>query len=210
MQRVRSEGGERWSRLKKASKTKRVRGSSQLAPAALSPLSGRGRRSLRQPTADRRSRASARRPWSLQSRRRLAAARFDEGRQSTQSSRSRRVLRTAGMGRGCVKTCTREERAALFSLLSFPHSGRQCFYFFRLTKSRKIFYAQSESRGFHTASTHKRLSTERHSITTSAIGREWVCAGRVRSVFAGRSIYDNVLYPLLVRGWRSFCTIFSR
>ena len=98
MQRVRSEGGERWSRLKKASKTKRVRGSSQLAPAALSPLSGRGRRSLRQPTADRRSRASARRPWSLQSRRRLAAARFDEGRQSTQSSRSRRVLRTAGMG----------------------------------------------------------------------------------------------------------------
>jgi hypothetical protein len=30
---------------------------------------------------------------------------------------------------GCVKTCAREERAALFSLLSFLHSGRQCFYF---------------------------------------------------------------------------------
>jgi len=41
-------------------------------------------------------------------------------------SRFRRVWRTVGMGRGCVKTCTSEERAALFSLLSFPIA---VFYF---------------------------------------------------------------------------------
>jgi hypothetical protein len=56
---------------------------------------------------------------------------------------------------GCVKTCTSEERAALSSLLSFPHSGRQCF-FFQTDEIEKIFYVQSESRSFHTASTPSR------------------------------------------------------
>ena len=75
--------------------------------------------------------------------------------------------RRTGFHRGCVKTCTSEERAALFSLLSFPHSGRQCFLFFRLTKSRKIFYAQSQGRGFHTGSTHSRLpKNDRHPTET--------------------------------------------
>jgi hypothetical protein len=37
-----------------------------------------------------------------------------------------------------VNTCTSEERPALFSLLPFPDSGRQCFYFYKLTKSRRF------------------------------------------------------------------------
>jgi len=35
----------------------------------------------------------------------------------------------ADIGRGPVKTCTSEERAALLSLLFSPRSGSQCFYF---------------------------------------------------------------------------------
>src|SRR5215472_5371486 len=49
-----------------------------------------------------------------------------------ESARCSRWLTTRRMGedaRGCVKTCTSEERVALFSLLSFPHSGRQFFIF---------------------------------------------------------------------------------
>src|SRR5262249_46854517 len=36
--------------------------------------------------------------------------------------------RSAGFARGCVKTCMSQERAALFSLLSFPDGGRQCVH----------------------------------------------------------------------------------
>jgi len=39
------------------------------------------------------------------------------------------LRRRSGLGGGRVKTCTSEERAALFSLLPLPHSGRQYLYF---------------------------------------------------------------------------------
>jgi hypothetical protein len=32
-------------------------------------------------------------------------------------------------GRGRVKTCASQKRAALFSLLSFPDRARECFWF---------------------------------------------------------------------------------
>ena len=38
-------------------------------------------------------------------------------------------LRGSARSGGCVKTCTSEERAALFSLLPLPYSDRQCFIF---------------------------------------------------------------------------------
>ncbi len=40
-----------------------------------------------------------------------------------------RRLESDAKGRGCVKTCAREEGAELFSLLSSPDSGRQRFCF---------------------------------------------------------------------------------
>ena len=54
---------------------------------------------------------------------------------------------------GCVKTCPREQRAELFSLLSFLDSAHQHCYFFILQKSRQTFYAQIQFWSFHTAKT---------------------------------------------------------
>src|SRR5262249_3005228 len=62
------------------------------------------------------------------------------------------------LARGCVKTCMSQERAALFSLLSFPDGGRQCVHSSGLRKSRRTFYARFASRGFHTAPPLKRHS----------------------------------------------------
>jgi hypothetical protein len=54
-------------------------------------------------------------------------------------------------GPGCVKTCEREERAELFSLLSPRDSGRQRFLFSKLAKSSRKFYPQIRFRIIHTA-----------------------------------------------------------
>jgi len=63
---------------------------------------------------------------------------------------------TSALDLGCVKTCPREQRAELFSLLSILDSAHQHCYFFNLQKSRQTFYPQIQFRSFHTAKTHKR------------------------------------------------------
>jgi len=63
---------------------------------------------------------------------------------------------TSAKGLGRVKTCPREQRAELFSLLSFLDSAHQHCYFFNLQKSRQTFYPQIQFWSFHTAKTHKR------------------------------------------------------
>jgi hypothetical protein len=49
--------------------------------------------------------------------------------QSAETSRSPAMGRTSQTDRGCVKTCTSEERAALFSLLSLPIAAVSVFIF---------------------------------------------------------------------------------
>src|SRR6516162_10361791 len=57
-----------------------------------------------------------------------------------------------GIGaRPCENMHERRTCSIAFSIV-FPLYRFSVLLFFRLTKSRKIFYAQSESRGFHTAS----------------------------------------------------------
>src|SRR6516225_3851961 len=61
-----------------------------------------------------------------------------------------------GIGaRPCENMHERRTCNIAFSIV-FPLYRFSVLLFFRLTKSRKIFYAQSESRGFHTASTLSR------------------------------------------------------
>lgn len=55
------------------------------------------------------------------------------------------------IGLGCVKTCTREKDAEVFSLSSSPDCGRRRFLFFKLTVSRRNFYWQIQLQSFHTA-----------------------------------------------------------
>ena len=52
------------------------------------------------------------------------------------------------MGLGCVKTCTREKDAELFSLSSSPDYGRSAFLFFKLTVSGRNFYWQIQLQEF--------------------------------------------------------------
>ena len=55
-----------------------------------------------------------------------------------------------GIGaRPCENMHERRTCNIAFSIV-FPLYRSSVLLFFRLTKSRKIFYAQSESRGFHT------------------------------------------------------------
>jgi hypothetical protein len=84
-------------------------------------------------------------------------------------SPSRKVRKSAGVsaagpkvGKGprlCENLHERKTRSIIFSI-AFPHSGRQCSYFFRLAKSREIFYTQPERRGFHTPSVESGLFGE--------------------------------------------------
>ena len=99
----------------------------------------------------------------------------------TQLSRPRRILRAgrrcyrwsraAALGRGCVKTCTSEERAALFSLLSFPRSGRQCFYFSDWRNRER----------FSTRSLRARVFTQARSTAVHPLSwgnrQQWVVSG---------------------------------
>ena len=56
-----------------------------------------------------------------------------------------------GSSRLCENLHERRTRSIVFSIV-FPRWRSSVFLVFRLTKSRRTFYAQSESRGFHTAS----------------------------------------------------------
>jgi len=63
-----------------------------------------------------------------------------------------RWKRTAPVGRACVRTLKSQQGGELFSLLSFFRSRATALFVFRLTKSRRTFYAKIERLCLRTAS----------------------------------------------------------
>jgi hypothetical protein len=86
---------------------------------------------------------------------------------------------TSALDLGCVKTCPREQRAELFSLLSILDSAHQHCYFFNLQKSRQTFYPQIQFRSFHTAKTNSGLIGSFRGRAGLSLRSPWLCPDTV-------------------------------